>query len=114
MTPGGMNMEQITEALQSRAGDQTEVITEMLGTCTDEQLQGDLGEAMVQGLGSTVMLERVISFIRLKNLTGKTQMYFPDKNPHQQVASIRRWQQLWTDKKLQRQAAVINVSSLIP
>jgi hypothetical protein len=114
MTPGEMNMEQITEALQSRAGDQTEVITEMLGTCTDEQLQGDLGAAMVQGLGSTVMLERVISFIRLKNLTGKTQMYFPDKNPHQQVASIRRWQQLWTDKKLQRQAAVINVSSLIP
>jgi hypothetical protein len=114
MTPEEMNMEQITEALQSRAGDQTEVITEMLGTCTDEQLQGDLGEAMVQGLGSTVMLERVISFIRLKNLTGKTQMYFPDKNPHQQVASIRRWQQLWTDKKIQRQAAVINVSSLIP
>jgi hypothetical protein len=109
-----MNMEPITEALQSRAGDQTEVIAEMLGTCTAEQLQGNLGEAMVQGLDSSVMLERVISFIRLKNLTGKTQMYFPDKNPNQQVVSIRRWQQLWTDKKLQRQASVINVSALIP
>jgi hypothetical protein len=114
MTPEGMNMEPITEALQSRAGDQTEVIAEMLGTCTAEQLQGNLGEAMVQGLDSSVMLERVISFIRLKNLTGKTQMYFPDKNPNQQVVSIRRWQQLWTDKKLQRQASVINVSALIP
>ena len=96
------DMDQISEALQSRAGDQAEMIAAMLGTCTDEQLQGDLGEAMVQGLDSTVMLERVISFIRLKNLTGKTQMYFPDKNPNQQVVSIRRWQQLWTDKKLQR------------
>ncbi|MBT3889834.1 MAG: hypothetical protein HN617_13765 [Planctomycetaceae bacterium] len=108
------NMEQISEALQSRVGDQTEMITAILGTCTDEQLQGNLGEAMVQGLGSTVMLERVISFIRLKKLTGKTQMYFPDKNPNQQVVSIRRWQQLWADKKLQRQGSVINVSYLIP
>jgi|GEM_PF-1101018 len=108
------NMEQISAALQSRAGDQTEMVAAMLGTCTDEQLQGDLGEAMVQGLDSTVMLERVISFIRLKILTGKTQMYFPDKNPNQQVVSIRRWQQLWTDKKLQRQGSVTNVSYLIP
>jgi hypothetical protein len=69
---------------------------------------------MVQGLDSTVMLERVISYIRLKNLTGKTQMYFPDKNPNQQVVPIRRWQNLWTDKKLQRQGAVTKVSYLIP
>jgi hypothetical protein len=109
-----LNMEQISEALQSRVGDQTEMIVAMLGACTDEQLQGDLGEAMVQGLGSTVMLERVISFIRLKYLTGKTQMYFPDKNPKQQVVSIRRWKQLWTDKKIQRQGSVTNVSYLIP
>ena len=73
-----INMELVSEALQSRVGDQTEMIAAMLGACTDEQLQGDLGEAMVQGLDSTVMLERVISYIRLKNLTGKTQMYFPD------------------------------------
>ena len=109
-----MQMDQVSAALQSRVGDQTEMITAILGTCTDEQLQGNLGEAMVQGLGSTVMLERVISFIRLKKLTGKTQMYFPDKNPNQQVVSIRRWQQLWADKKLQRQGSVINVSYLIP
>ena len=109
-----MNMELASAALQSRAGDQTKMIAAMLGTCTDEQLQGDLGEAMVQGLDSTVMLERVISFIRLKNLTGKTQMYFPDKNPNQQVVPIRRWQQLWTDKKLQRQESVTKVSFLIP
>ena len=109
-----MNMEQISEALQSRVGDQTEMIAAMLGTCTDEQLQGELGEAMVQGLGSAVMLERAISFIRLKYFTGKTQMYFPDKNPNQQVVSIRRWQQLWTDKKIQRQSSVTNVSYLIP
>jgi hypothetical protein len=109
-----MNMELVFAALQSRAGDQTMMIAAMLGTCTDEQLQGDLGEAMVQGLDSTVMLERVISFTRLKNLTGKTQMYFPDKNPNQQVVPIRRWQQLWTDKKLQRQESVTKVSYLIP
>jgi len=108
------NMDQISEALQSRVGDQTEMIAAMLGTCNDAQLQGNLGEAMVQGLDSTVMLERVISFIRLKNLTGKTQMYFPDKNPNQQVVSIRRWQQLWIDKKLQRQGSVTNVSYLVP
>jgi hypothetical protein len=107
-------IEQISQALQSRVGDQTEMIAAMLGTCTDEQLQGHLGEAMVQGLDSTVMLERVISFIRLKQLTGKTQMYYPDKNPNQQVVSIRRWQQLWTDQKLQRQGSVTNVSYLIP
>ena len=109
-----MNIELVSVALQSRAGDQTKMIAVMLGTCTDEQLQGDLGEAMVQGLDSTVMLERVISFTRLKNLTGKTQMYFPDKNPNQQVVPIRRWQQLWTDKKLQRQESVTKVSYLIP
>ena len=109
-----MQMDQVSAALQSRVGDQTEMITAMLGTCTDEQLQGDLGEAMVQGLDSTVMLERVISFIRLKKLTGKTQMYFPDKNPNQQVVSIRRWQQLWTDKKLRRQGSATNVSYLVP
>ena len=109
-----MNIELVSVALQSRAGDQTKMIAVMLGTCTDEQLRGDLGEAMVQGLDSTVMLERVISFTRLKNLTGKTQMYFPDKNPNQQVVPIRRWQQLWTDKKLQRQESVTKVSYLIP
>jgi hypothetical protein len=109
-----INLELVSEALQSRVGDQTEMIAAMLGACTDEQLQGDLGEAMVQGLDSTVMLERVISYIRLKNLTGKTQMYFPDKNPNQQVVPIRRWQNLWTDKKLQRQGAVTKVSYLIP
>ncbi len=108
------NMELVSAALQSRAGDQTKMIAVMLGTCSDEQLQGDLGEAMVQGLNSTVMLERVISFARLKNLTGKTQMYFPDKNPNQQVVPIRRWHQLWTDKKLQRQEPVTKVSYLIP
>jgi len=114
MKQDAMNMELVSVALQSRAGDQTKMIAAMLGTCTDEQLQGDLGEAMVQGLDSTVMLERVISFTRLKNLTGKTQMYFPDKNPNQQVVPIRRWQQLWTDKKLQRQESVTKVSYLIP
>ena len=111
---GTNERQQVSEALQTRVGDHAELYLSMLGFLKDEELHGDTGSAMIRGLESTVMLERVISFQRLKIITGKTHMYEPERSSQRQIVAIRRWQQLWSEKALRNTEPFTAVSYLIP
>ncbi len=87
----------VESALMSYSSDNTQQLLSFLTEYSDEQLLSGVADDMIDQLESQIMVERVISFYRLQQITGKTLLYKPQENPQRQTLPIREWRELLTD-----------------
>jgi len=71
----------LSNAIQSVAPSQASTLFSLLVPPTQEQLVAGSDKLLVESLSSPLMYERVLAFQQLNQITGKTLLYHPDKNP---------------------------------
>ena len=67
-----------------------------------DQLEADGARQLVQWLSDEAIDTRVLAFLNLKRITGKTQLFFPEKPIGQQTTAIRGWGRLLQEGSIVR------------
>lgn len=81
----------LADAIRRAAPDRAGTLFSLLALPTQEQLVAGSDKLLVDSLSSPQLDERVIAFQQLKQITGKTLMYHPDKNP---AEGAQQWRKL--------------------
>ena len=64
------------------------------------QLEAEGARQLVQWLSDEAIDTRVLAFLNLKRITGKTQLFFPEKPISQQATAIRGWTRLLEESSI--------------
>ena len=81
-------------AFERQRGDDGEHLFRLLWGYDSDQLEAESAGQLVQWLSDEAIDTRVLAFSNLKRLTGKTQLFFPEKPIGQQSTAIRGWARL--------------------
>jgi len=81
----------LVDAIQSAAPNRASTLFSLLVPPTQEQLVAGSDKLLVELLSSSLMYERVLAFQQLNQITGKTLLYHPDKNP---AEGAQQWRKL--------------------
>jgi len=81
-------------AFERQRGDDGEHLFRLIWGYDSAQLAAESAEQLVQWLSDEAIDTRVLAFSNLKRITGKTQLFFPEKLIGQQSTAIRGWTRL--------------------
>jgi hypothetical protein len=84
------NRSALADAIRHAAPNRASTLFSLLALPTQEQLEAGSDKLLVDSLSSPQMDERVIAFQQLNQITGKTLMYHPDKNPAEGAQAWRK------------------------
>ena len=85
---------QIKEAFERQRGDEAQQLFRLLWGYDADQLEATGARELVECLSHESTDVRVLAFLNLKRITGKTQLFFPEKSISQQATAIRGWTRL--------------------
>ncbi|MFP6619973.1 MAG: hypothetical protein VB877_11550 [Pirellulaceae bacterium] len=85
---------QIQEVFEQQRGDQAQQLFRLLWGYDADQLEATSARELVECLSHESTDVRVLAFLNLKRITGKTQLFFPEKPISQQATAIRGWTRL--------------------
>ena len=80
----------LADAIRQAAPNRASTLFSLLALPTQEQLVAGSDKLLVDSLSSPQMDERVIAFQQLNQITGKTLMYHPNKNPAEGAQQWRK------------------------
>jgi len=108
--------EQIKSTLQRSPGDTTgDLVLELLVGYSEKQLISGGSKKLVTLLNHESMPVRVLAFNNLFRITGKSFMYFPDReHPQSRIKALRRWQALEEAKQITWAAGAAGDSTTPP
>ena len=86
--------EQVQMALERQRDEDANRLFRMLWDYDSDQLEAESGRELVQWLSDEAIDIRVLAFLNLKRITGKTQVFFPEKPIAQHSTAIRGWKRL--------------------
>lgn len=78
-------------------GKDAEKVFRLLLGYSPEQLAAGGAAELVESLASESMAIRVLAFMTLKGITGKTLLYHPEERPEKEKSKIAQWQKLLQD-----------------
>jgi hypothetical protein len=85
---------QVQEAFERQRGDEAQQLFRLLWGYDADQLDATSARELVACLSHESTDVRVLAFLNLKRITGKTQLFFPEKPISQQATAIRGWTRL--------------------
>ncbi len=85
---------QVQEAFERQRGDEAQQLFRLLWGYDADQLEATSARELVECLSHDSTDVRVLAFLNLKRITGKTQLFFPEKPISQQATAIRGWTRL--------------------
>lgn len=91
---------QIKEAFERQRGDEAQQLFRLLWGYDADQLEATGARELVECLSHESTDVRVLAFLNLKRITGKTQLFFPEKSISQQATAIRGWTRLLDERAI--------------
>ncbi len=84
----------LQRSLEKLAGDDAGLMYELLCGFNPEQLAGGGAKELVDALENERVSVRVLAYENLRRITGKTQLFRPEKQPDSQKGTVSKWRQI--------------------
>lgn len=84
--------QQVRASLQRLRGEEGVLLDRFLWRFSPEQLANGAAQELVEALSSPSMDVRVLAYLNLNEITGKTNRFQPDREPRTQRAAIMSWE----------------------